>query len=99
MIPRQTYRGKLGNNNGKCGQTIDDEICQVVVGVMCANEEQHDRYREQELLCWSVLVPVVNLLPHVEIVIGACVEVEGYTADVVEHEVGACHVAEVYQGP
>lgn len=66
---------------------------------MRANQEQHYRYREQELLGRGVLVPIVNLLPHVEVVVGARVEVEWYTAYVVEHEVGSGHVREVDQGP
>ena len=66
---------------------------------MCANQEQHDWYAEQELLGWGVLVSVVNLLPHVQVVKGAGIEVEGDTAHVVEHEVGAGHVGEVDQGP
>jgi hypothetical protein len=66
---------------------------------MCAGEEQYDGHGEQELLRGSVLVPVVDLLPHVEVVKGARVEVEGHTAHVVEHEVGSRHVREVDQGP
>ncbi|KAJ8105866.1 hypothetical protein OPT61_g9921 [Boeremia exigua] len=56
-------------------------------------------HEEEELLGGGVLVAVVDLLPHVEVVVGARVEVKGDAADVVEHEVGAGHVGQVDQGP
>lgn len=66
---------------------------------MCANQEQHNWYAEQELFCGRVLVAIVNLLPHVEVVKGSGIEVEGDSAHVVEHEVRSRHVGEVDQGP
>jgi len=64
-----------------------------------ANEEQHNGYAEKELLGWCVLFAVVNLFPHVQVVVGARVEVKGHTAHVVEHEVGSRHVRKIDEGP
>ena len=54
---------------------------------MGADQEQTDGDEEQKLLGGGVLVAVVDLLPHVEIVVGARVEVEGHAADIVKHEI------------
>jgi hypothetical protein len=67
--------------------------------VVRADQEQHNWYTEQELLRWGVLVPIVNLLPHVEVIKGSSVEVEWDTAHVVEHKVGTRHVRKIDQGP
>ena len=67
--------------------------------VVCADEEQTDRHGKQEFLRWRILVLVVNLLPHVEVVVGSGVELEGYPAHVVEHEIAAEHVGGVDEGP
>ena len=45
------------------------------------------------------MVAVVDLLPHVQIVVGTGVEFEGCTAYVMEHEIGAEHVDDVGEGP
>jgi len=66
---------------------------------MRANQKEYDWHRQKVLLGRRVLVTVIDLLPHVEIVICTRVEVEGYTAHPVEHEVGAGHVCEVCEGP
>lgn len=66
---------------------------------MCADQEQTYRHRQQELLRWRVLVLVVDLLPHVEVVVGASVELEGYAAHVVEHEIGGEHVGGIDERP
>jgi len=67
--------------------------------VVRADQEQTYGHREQELLGRCVLVAVVDLLPHVQVVIGASVELERYTAHVVKHEVAAEHVGDVGHGP
>ena len=66
---------------------------------MSREEEEQDGHAEQEFLGGCVLVTVVNLLPHVEVVVGPGVEVEGYAAHPVEHDVGASHVGDVGHGP
>ena len=67
--------------------------------VVRADQEQTYRHREQELLGRCVLVSVVDLLPHVQVIVGASVELERYTPHVVEHEVAAEHVGDVGHGP
>ncbi len=67
--------------------------------VVCAQEEEHNGYAEQEFLGGSVLRPVIDLLPHVQVVVGAAVELEGHPTDVVEHDVRAKHVRDVCQSP
>lgn len=69
------------------------------MGVVGAEEEKHNGYAEQELLGRSVLVPVVDLLPHVEVIVGTRVELERDAPHPMEHEEGAKHVADVGQGP
>ena len=69
------------------------------MGVMRAHQEQTNRHRQQELLRRRVLIFVIDLLPHVEVVVGAGVELEGDAAHVVEHEVGGEHVGDVGEGP
>lgn len=69
------------------------------MGVVGAEEEKHDRHAEQELLSGCILVAVVDLLPHVEIVIGAGVEFEWDAPHPVEHEEGSEHVADIGEGP
>lgn len=67
--------------------------------IMRADQEQTYRHRQQELLGRCILVLVVDLLPHVEVVVGAGVEFEGNAAHVVEHQVGGEHVCDVGEGP
>jgi hypothetical protein len=93
------HRRKLGHNSGYRRQDIDDEVRQIVVRKVCADQKQQYGDAEQKLLGGCVLVPVVNLLPHVEVVKGARVEVKGHAAHVVEHEVRCRHVREVDHGP
>lgn len=67
--------------------------------VVSADKEQCDWHTKKELLGRRVLCPVINLLPHVEVVKGAAVEIERNTADMVEHDVGAKHVGHIGKGP
>lgn len=69
------------------------------MGIMRAEQEEHNRDGQKELLCRCVLISVIDLLPHVQIVVGSSVELEGYASDVMEHEVGAGHVDDVGQCP
>ena len=95
----RTYKRQLGDDDGHDGEEVDGEVGEVVVGVVGADEEEGDGHGEQELLGGRVLVAVVDLLPHVEVVVGAGVEVEGHALHVVEHEVRAGHVGDVGQRP
>ena len=64
-----------------------------------AQQEHQYRHHQQEFLRRGVLVAVVDLLPHVEVVVGAGVEFKGHAADPVEHEEGGAHVGYVDEGP
>lgn len=57
------------------------------MGVVRAKQEEHNRDAEKELLGWSILGSIVDLLPHIEVVKGATVELEGDAADVMKHDV------------
>lgn len=67
--------------------------------VVSADKEQCDWHTKKEFLGRCVLCPVIDLLPHVEVVKGAAVEIERNAADMVEHDVGAKHVGHVGKGP
>lgn len=69
------------------------------MGVVGAEKEEHNGHAEQELLGRSVLVPVVDLFPHVEVIVGTRVELERDAPHPMEHKEGAEHVADVGQGP
>lgn len=69
------------------------------MGVVGADEEQNNRDAEQELLGRSVLIAVVNLLPHVEVIVGASVELERDAPHPMKHEEGAKHITDVGQSP
>ena len=66
---------------------------------MCAQQEQDDWHAQQELLGRGVLVAVVDLLPHVQIVVCAGVELERDSSYPVEHEKRPEHVRDVGQRP
>lgn len=67
--------------------------------VVCAEKEQHDRHAEQELLGGCVLGSVVDLFPHVQVVVCPGVKFERDSSNVVEHEVRSSHVRDVRQSP
>ena len=69
------------------------------MGVVRAQEEEHDGDTHQELFGRRVLGPIIDLFPHVEVVVGSSVELERHPTDVVEHEVRAKHVRNVGQRP
>lgn len=66
---------------------------------MRADQEQNNRHAEQVLLGRCELLAVVYLLPHVEVVVCARVEVKGDASDPVEHDVAAGHVRYVGECP
>lgn len=94
-----TYKRQFRNDNTQSGQKVDCEICQVVVGVVGAEEEEHNGHTEQELLGGGVLVSVVDLLPHIEVVVSTSIEFEWDAPHPVKHKEGAEHIADVGQGP
>lgn len=96
---KHAYKRQLWNHHRADREAIDSKISQVVVRVVRAQQEQRNGHEQQELLGRGVLVAVVYLLPHVEVVVGARVEVEGHALHVVEHQVAAGHVGDVGQRP
>ena len=56
------------------------------MGVMSADKEEQYGDRQQELLCWSILIAAVDLLPHVEIIVGASIKLKGHAPNPVKHE-------------
>lgn len=66
---------------------------------MRAEQEEADGHAEEEFLRRGILVTVVDLLPHVEIIVGTGVELERNAPHPVEHDEGAEHVADVGEGP
>ena len=67
--------------------------------IVGTQKKQDDGNAEQELLSRCILRAVIDLLPHVQVVISAAVEVERNTADPMEHDVGAEHVADIGKRP
>lgn len=94
-----THKRQLGNDNTQDSKQVNNEISQVVMCVMSADEEQGNGNAQKEFFGRRVLGAIVDLLPHIEVVKGAAVEVEGNATDVVEHDVGAKHVGHVGQCP
>ena len=84
---KNSYRRQLGYNNSQHRQEINHKISQVVMGIVRAEEEEQNWNAEEEFLRWGILVPVIDLLPHVQVVVGARVELEGHATNVVKHEV------------
>lgn len=69
------------------------------MSVVRAQEKEYDGNAEQEFLGRCILCAVVDLLPHIQVIIGATVEIERYATNVVKHNVRAEHVGYVCQGP
>ena len=67
--------------------------------IVGTDEEQHDRRHEEELLRRCVLIAIVELLPQIQVVVGAGVEVEGNASNPVKHEIRTGHVRDVGEGP
>lgn len=69
------------------------------MGIMSAEEEQANRNAEKKLFRRGILVPVINLFPHIQVVVGAGVEFKRHAAYVMKHEIGTEHVDYVGEGP
>jgi hypothetical protein len=54
--------------------------------VVCAEKEQHYWHTKEEFLRRSILSPVIDLFPHVEIIVSASVKLEWYSSDPVKHK-------------
>jgi hypothetical protein len=98
-IGKRTYPWQFGYHNSHESQKIDNEISQIVMRVVSTEKEKHNGYAEKELFGRRILVAVVDLLPHVQIVVCARVKLERHPSDPVEHEVGSEHVDDIGEGP
>lgn len=94
-----TYKRQFRDDNSQGCKEIDGEIRQVVVGIMCAKQEETNGHAEEELLCGRILISIVDLLPHVEVVVRAGVEFKRDAPHPVEHEERTEHVADVGECP
>ena len=91
----KTHRGQLRNHDAHRGQEIHHERPALIMRVMRAQQEQNHGGDQEEFLGGRVLVAVVDLFPHVQVVVGAGVELEGDALHPVEHQVRAEHVRDV----
>lgn len=55
--------------------------------VVGAQQEEYDWYTKQKLFGRRVLSPVVDLFPHIEVVVGATIELKGGAANPVKHKI------------
>lgn len=69
------------------------------MSVVSAEEEEDDRHAEEEFLRRSILVAIVDLLPHVQVVVRTRIEFEWDTPHPVEHQEGAEHIGDIGQSP
>jgi hypothetical protein len=69
------------------------------MGIVSTEEEQANWNAEEKLFGRSILIPVINLLPHIQVIVSTGVEFKWYAADVMEHEIRAEHVGYVGEGP
>jgi hypothetical protein len=67
--------------------------------VMCAEKEQNDWDTEEKFLRGCVLGPIINLFPHVQIIVRPSVELEWHSSDPVKHEERSKHIGDIRHGP
>ena len=54
--------------------------------VVGTEKKQHYRHTKEEFLGRRVLSAIIDLFPHIEIVVSASVKFERYSSDPVKHE-------------
>ena len=67
--------------------------------VVCTQKEEYDRNAQKKFFGWSILVSVVDLLPHIQVVVGSGIEFKWDTSHIVEHQVRTEHVDDVDKRP
>lgn len=65
------------------------------MSVVGAQKKEYDRNAKQKLLGRRILCPIVDLLPHVQVVVSTTVEIKRHTTNPMEHDVGSEHVTNV----
>lgn len=63
--------------------------------IVGTEKKQHYRHTEEEFLRWRVLGPIVDLFPHIQVIVSTSVKFEGNSSDPVEHEEWAEHVGDI----
>lgn len=96
---RVTDHGKFWYHDSDNSQKVDHKVRQIIMSVMCAEQEEYNGNREEEFLRWRVLVPIIDLFPHIQVVVGTRIEVERNTSYVMKHKVRPEHVADVRKRP
>ena len=81
----KTYPWQLGYHNSHNSQKVDNKIGQVIMRVVSTEKEKHNWYAQEEFFSRRVLVTIVDLLPHVQIVVCPSIELEWYASDPVKH--------------
>lgn len=99
LLLGRTYPWQLGYYNSHDSQKIDDKVRQVIMRVVSTEKEKHNWYAQEELFSRRVLVTIVDLLPHVQIVVRPSIELEWYASDPVKHQIGPEHVDDVGECP
>jgi len=90
---------EFGYHDRHQSHKVDGEICKIVVCVVRTQEEKDYGYCQKEFLRRRVLVPVVDLFPHVEVVVGSGIELERYASYIVEHQVRTGHICDIGECP
>jgi hypothetical protein len=62
-------------------------------------QKQTNWHKHQKLLCWGVLVPIIDLFPHGQIVKCPSIELEWGAFDLMEHDIRADIIRQVSQRP
>jgi hypothetical protein len=56
------------------------------MGIVGAEKEKNNRYAEKEFFCRCILGSIIDLLPHVEVIISAGIELERYPSYPMKHK-------------
>lgn len=67
--------------------------------VMSTQEEKHNWDAEKELFSGGVLVSVIDLFPHVQVIVGSRIKFKRHPSNPMEHEERAKHVGDVGECP
>ena len=69
------------------------------MSVVSTKQEKNNRNAKKEFFGWCVLITVVYLFPHIQVVVGPCIELKRNSLHVVKHQVGPKHVGDIGQSP
>jgi hypothetical protein len=87
------------NHNTQTTDQVQNEQIQVIVGIVSRYQKQANWHKHQKLLCWSVLISIIDLFPHGQIIKRTSIELERRTFNLVEHDVRADIIRQVGQRP